>query len=116
MLDDDLDKHERIEAAFAATGNLVVARAFKVFDLLDLHDAGELTAGNLDVAFIDSQIGVGTGGGKEAIRFLHQIGIARRNTNPSASKIVTVGISSNPEWALEVGDYSEALGQPLIVD
>ena len=65
------------------------------------------------------------GGGKEVLRLLYMKGLARKPVGvnpqsepvtPEKDKIVTVGASMDPQWACEIGSYSDKSDLPLVVD
>lgn len=127
IVDDDPYKIDQLRAALVDVGGFVVATAGKAFEVADLYEAGEITPQKVDVAFIDSDLGSGPGGGKEVLRYLfgEDNCLIRRpfGTNnldeivlPDPNRIVTVGSSSNPDWAQELGSYSDILKRPLTVN
>lgn len=125
IFDDDESKSSKIQEAFEEQGGLVVARGVRVFDVVDLFEAGKFEPNVVDVVFIDSHMGNSFGDGKEVLRYLFMHGLARQpigNNNaaetviPDSNKIVTVGASDEPEWAAENGSYSDLLLKPLTVD
>jgi hypothetical protein len=90
-------------------------------------DSGQISPDLVDVAFIDSRLGKEEEGGTKVMGWLlHRslvrlaYGKPRQTSNVEsparANKIVTVGISSEPEKAQDLGSYSDVLGQPLIVE
>lgn len=125
IVDDETRKIEAIQDAFSKCGGIIVATAINAFNVRDLYEASEISPDKVDVAFIDSNLGSGMGGGKEVLRYLFMNGIVRRPIGfnaqkeevvPAMDKIVTVGASSEVEWATEIGSYSDVLRMPLFVD
>lgn len=127
IVDDEDRKIDEIRKAFEAGGNIVVDTALAVVAIPDLCEKGRLTSEKIDVAFIDSHLKRGTGetGGKEVLGILLRNELARRayghdpkhaDFAPNRNKIVTVGTSSDPDWARNIGSYSDVLGEPLTID
>lgn len=125
IVDDDEWKTNEMTSALVASGHIVVATAVKAYDVRDLYEAGEITTDNIDVVFVDSQLGLSSGGGKEVVRYLFMQNLVRRPIGDNSAnepvlvdpnKIVTVGASTEPEWANELGSYSDTLSAPLILD
>lgn len=125
IVDDETSKIEAVRDEFSKCGGIIVATAISAFNVRDLYKASEISADRVDVAFIDSNLGNGMGDGNDVLRYLFMNGLVRRPVGfnpqkeeviPAADKIVTVGISSELEWAAEIGSYSDALHMPLFVD
>lgn len=125
IVDDDEWKMNDMTQALVDEGHSVVATATRAFDVRDLCEAGEITADRIDVAFVDSQLGSSRGGGKEVVRYLFMQKLLRTPIGenesaepvlPDPNKIVVVGASSEPDWAREIGSYSDALQTPLTID
>lgn len=125
IVDDDTWKVGRITKALQLGGNSVVAIAEKAYDVRDLYKEGRITPDTVDVAFIDSNLGHGMGDGNDVLRYLYMNELVRRPVgfnslhepvNPQADKIVTIGASTERDWASEIGSYSDVSKHPLIVD
>lgn len=125
IVDDDELKTEEITDALNYLGHVVVASASCAWDVKALCERGEVNPDSVDVAFVDSNLGNGMGGGKEVLRYLFMQGFVRRpigmnvDNEPvaaDATKIVTVGASTDEEWAQEIGSYSDHLNMPLTLD
>ncbi len=125
IVDDDEFKTEEITDALNRLGHVVVASASCVWDVIALCERGEVNPDLVDVAFVDSNLGNGMGGGKEVLSYLFMQGFVRRpigmnvDNEPvtlDAAKIVTVGASTEEDYAQEIGNYSDYLHGPLTVD
>lgn len=116
---------QEIGDAIRGQGHVVAETAKCAWDVRDLFEAGKITPQTIDVAFIDSNLGSGMGGGLEVLRYLFIQDVVRTpvGDNPDSEpvvidphKIVTVGASTDVEWAVEIGSYSDYLGMPLFID
>ncbi|CAN5429702.1 hypothetical protein BH10PAT3_BH10PAT3_0500 [soil metagenome] len=125
IVEDDEFKTEEIADALFYLGHAVVASASCAWDVKTLCERGEVSPTLVDVAFIDSNLGHGMGGGKEVLRYLFMQGFVRRPIGMNedcvpviadATKIVTVGASTEEDWSREIGSYSDRLEVPLVVN
>ncbi len=125
IVDDEINKTKRIAEAFRECGGLVVMEAIRARDVYDLINESRITPRTVDVVFIDSNLGFGMGGGRDVLGLLHRNDLERRPVGgneynepvlPEPNRLVTVGTSTEPEWAAELGSYSDVIHGPLIVE
>jgi CheY-like chemotaxis protein len=126
IVDDDRGKIASVQASFEALGGRVIATANNLQDVSEMTTDNLVSPAQLDVAFIDSNLGKSAMDGLEIVRFLALKDLARKDvgTPPShiyeskanPNKIVTVGMSRTASDADAVGSYSDKLGVGLAVD
>ena len=125
IVDDDAWKADKITEALQLQGNLVIAIAKRAHDVRDLYEGGLITPDIVDVAFIDSNLGQGMGGGNDVLRYLYMNELVRRpvgfntlqeSVTLQTDRIVTVGASTERDWASEIGSYSDISEHPLIIN
>ena len=125
IVDDEKDKTERITEALLNCGGMVVATAVSAREVAMQVENGTVRPDRVDVAFIDSNLGYGRGGGLQVVGLLYREGMVRLPIGENATEteivpdphaIVTVGTSTELDWARELGSYSDVLGGPLVAD
>ena len=93
----------------------------------NLAETGVLHPDNLDVVFIDTDLGDPISNGREVLEYLFLNSLIResfglnlageiRHQKPSLGRIVTVGTSRNPAESAELGSCSDELNKPLAIE
>lgn len=126
IVDGSPDKVEKVQAAFEGLGGKVLSASNNAQDVYELVTDGLVSPDQLDVAFIDSDLGNSVFEGIDIVKSLVHRSLVRGvygppprrdfATKPNPNKIVTVGLSLDPVWAHAIGSYSDGLRDSLAVD
>ncbi|MDQ5972094.1 MAG: hypothetical protein QG553_253 [Patescibacteria group bacterium] len=117
IVEDCQEKFDALNAAFQEAGGQLVAWATSYDAAIELINNRVLSPQKTDVAFIDADLGLRRSEGRQLHLQLCQLGhIATSPQTPDPRSIVTVGASSVPYMAQEIGTPAIQDGQPLIVE
>ncbi len=117
IVEDCQEKFDALNRDFQEAGGQLLAHTASYDAAIELINRGLLTPQQVDVAFLDADLGFRRSEGRRLHLQLCRLGlIAINQKEPNPLSIVTVGASSVPYMAQEIGTPALTDGERLTID